>query len=75
MGCTQSVCICFVIVLVMAGVLFDSYGFEWTFTGAALASIFIGTILLVILVMFGNGPVTLRVNDGNNKRSGDDNIS
>ena len=68
-------CLCFVIVLVMAGALFDSYGFEWTFTGAALASIFIGTILLVILIMFGNGPVTLCNNGGNNKRSGGDNIS
>lgn len=64
----------------MAGALLDTCGFEWTVTVAGLACLFIGTILLVILIMFRNEPVTLcrlGVNatpGDNNIRSGDDRL-
>ena len=43
----------------MAGALLDTYGFAWTVTVPGLACFFIGTILLVTLIMFGNEPLTI----------------
>ncbi len=64
---TSVACINFMIVSgaefiapVLAGALFDSFGFSWTMTIAALMCLFTGTMLLVTFVSFGNGPVSFR---------------
>ncbi len=57
----------------MAGALLDTYGFQWTVTVPGLACLFIGTILLVVLMMFGNEPVKI-CRFSFNARPGDDNI-
>ncbi len=43
---------------VLAGSLYDACGFSWTMTVAALLCVFVGTMLLVVFIMFGNNAVS-----------------
>ncbi len=43
---------------IVAGSLLDAYGFEWTMTVAGLVCLCMGSVLIVTLIMFGNGAIT-----------------
>ena len=51
----------------LSGSLFDAFGFQWTMTVGGLLCLFTGTMLLCVLIRFGNGEITWTRSDGKNQ--------